>query len=85
MRRASPGAWSRKQAVDGVYRLDDGAVLDAFGHCMPAIGVMELLEEAHGAAIHRELVSFVQDCPALQGEDLVGDGAHHCPAPRVVQ
>jgi hypothetical protein len=50
----------RKQAVDGVYRLDEGAVLDDFFHFLQAIGVMSLLEEAHGAAIQREMVPFVQ-------------------------
>jgi Transposase DDE domain len=50
----------RKQLVDGVYRLDEGALLDDFLHFLQAIGVMALLEEAHGAAIHREMVPFVQ-------------------------
>jgi hypothetical protein len=49
----------RKQVVDGVYRLDEGAWLDDFFHFLQAIGVMTLLEEAHGAAIHREMVPFV--------------------------
>src|SRR5262245_1284381 len=51
---------SRKQVVDGVYRLDEGAVLDDFFHFLLAIGVMALLEEVHGAAIQREMVPFVQ-------------------------
>jgi Transposase DDE domain len=50
----------RKQVVDGVYRLDEGAVLDDFLHFLQAIGVMALLEQVHGAAIHREMVPFVQ-------------------------
>src|SRR5918999_3278185 len=50
----------RKQLVDGVYRLDEGALLDDFFHFLQAIGVMELFEEAHGAAVHREMVPFVQ-------------------------
>jgi Transposase DDE domain len=50
----------RKPLVDGVYRLDEGALLDDFLHFLQAIGVMALLEEAHGAAIHREMVPFVQ-------------------------
>jgi Transposase DDE domain len=52
--------WYRKQLVDGVYRLDEGALLDDFFHFLQAIGVMVLLEEAHGAAIHRQMVPFVQ-------------------------
>jgi len=50
----------RKQEVDGVYRLDEGAVLDDFFHFLQAIGVMTLLEKAHGAAIQREMRPFVQ-------------------------
>ena len=50
----------RKQLVDGVYRLDEGALLDDFFHFLQAMGVMGLLEEAHGAAIHREMGPFVQ-------------------------
>jgi len=50
----------RKQLVDGVYRLNEGALLDDFFHFLQAIGVMTWLEEAHGAAIHRQLVPFVQ-------------------------
>jgi hypothetical protein len=50
----------RKQLVDGVYRLAEGAVLDDFWHFLQAIGVMTLLEEAHGAAIHRTRLPFVQ-------------------------
>lgn len=42
----------RKQLVDGVYRLDAGALLDDFLHFLQAIGVMALWEEAQGAAIH---------------------------------
>jgi uncharacterized RmlC-like cupin family protein len=50
----------RKPLVDGVYRLDEGALLDGFFHFLQAIGVMRLLEEAHGAAVQREMVPFVQ-------------------------
>jgi len=50
----------RKPLVDGVYRLDEGALLDDFFHFLQAIGVMSLLEEAHGAAIQRAMVPFVQ-------------------------
>jgi hypothetical protein len=50
----------RKQEIDGVYRLDEGAVLDEFFHFLQAIGVMSLLEEVHGTAIQREMVPDVQ-------------------------
>src|SRR5882724_5911873 len=50
----------RKQQVDGVYRLDEGAVLDDFFHFLRRIGVMVLLEQVHGAAIQRAMVPYVQ-------------------------
>src|SRR5882724_4359990 len=51
---------SRKQVVDGVYRLDEGAWLDDFFQFLPAVGVMALLEQVHGRAIHRAMVPVVQ-------------------------
>ena len=74
-----------KREVDGVYRLDEGAVLDEFFHFLQAIGVMSLLEEVHGTAIQREMVPYVQDCPALRGEDPVWDQEHQCAAQLAVQ
>ena len=50
----------RKQVVDGVYRLDEGAVLDDFFHFLRELGVMALLEGVQGTAIQREMVPFVQ-------------------------
>jgi hypothetical protein len=50
----------RKQLVDRVYRLDEGALLDDFLHFLQAIGVMALLEQVNGAAIQREMVPFVE-------------------------
>jgi Transposase DDE domain len=50
----------RKQEVDGVYRLDEGAVLDDFFHFLQARGVLALLEEVHGTAIQRQMVPYVQ-------------------------
>jgi hypothetical protein len=49
----------RQQLVDGVYRLDEGALLDDVFHCWQASGVMGLLEQVDGAAIDREMVPFV--------------------------
>jgi hypothetical protein len=48
-----------KQVVDGVYRLDEGALLDEFFHFLQARGVMTLLEEVQGTSMHRVLVPFV--------------------------
>ena len=50
----------RKQIVDGVYRLDEGAVLDDFVHFLQAIGVMALLAQAYGTAIQRAMLLFIQ-------------------------
>ena len=35
----------RKQVVDGVYRLDEGALLDDFFHFLQELGVMAMLQE----------------------------------------
>ena len=50
----------RKQVVDGVYRLDEGALLDDFFHFLQELGVVDLLEDVQGTAIQREMVPFVQ-------------------------
>jgi hypothetical protein len=50
----------RKQVVDGVSRLDEGALLDDFFHFLQAIAVMALLEQVHGTAIPRAMLPFVQ-------------------------
>jgi hypothetical protein len=51
--------WYCQPLVNGVYRLAEGAFLDDFWHFLQAIGVMALLE-AHGAAIRRTVLLFVQ-------------------------
>jgi hypothetical protein len=50
----------RKQVVDGVYRRDEGALLDDCFHFLQAIGVMALLEQACGTAIRREMLPCIQ-------------------------
>jgi hypothetical protein len=65
------GKLYRKQLVDGGYRLDKGAVLDDFFHFLQALGMMALLEQSQGAAMQWEMIVFVQDYPALWGEDPV--------------
>jgi hypothetical protein len=50
----------RKPRVDGVSRLDGGALLADFFHFLQAIEVMALRAPVHGTAIHRELLPFVQ-------------------------
>jgi hypothetical protein len=48
---------SRKPPVDGVYRLDEGALLDDFFHVMQAIGVKDFLQ-AHSLFPMRPLVGL---------------------------
>jgi hypothetical protein len=62
---------SRQHEGDGSSRLDAGAVLDDCFHFLDQIGVMAVLAEAHGTAIQREMVPYVQDCPARRAEDAV--------------
>ena len=50
----------RKQVVDGVYRLDEGAWLDDFFHFLHQLGVLDGLGDVHGTAVRRERVPFVQ-------------------------
>lgn len=60
MMRGSHGAWSRKQVVDGVYRLDEGALLDDFFHVLHELGVVDRLGEVQGTAVQRVMVPCVQ-------------------------
>jgi len=50
----------RQQLVDGVYRLDEGALLDDCCHFLQAVEVMALLEQVHGTASQREIRPFGQ-------------------------
>jgi Transposase DDE domain len=60
MIRASHDAWSRKPLVDGVYRLNEGALLDDFFHFLQTLGVIDLLAQVHGTAIQRAMLPCVQ-------------------------
>jgi hypothetical protein len=51
----------RKPLVAGVYRWDEGAVLDAFCHFLDHVGGKALLAEVRGTPIPRERRPFVQD------------------------
>jgi hypothetical protein len=48
-----------KQVVDGVYRLDEGALLDDFFYCLQERGVPDWLVNIEGTAGQRETVPFV--------------------------
>jgi Transposase DDE domain len=50
----------RKQVVDGVYRLDEGALLDDFFYFLQELGVVNLLDNVQGTAVQREMVPVVQ-------------------------
>src|SRR5215475_9708029 len=50
----------RKEVVDGVYRLDEGALLDDFFQFLRELGVLELMEGVQGTALQREMVPIVQ-------------------------
>jgi hypothetical protein len=51
----------RQQVVDGVYRLDEGAVLNEFCHFLEQVGVMALLAGGHGAGLQRGMRPLIQD------------------------
>ena len=44
----------RKQVVDGVYRLDEGALLDDFFYFLHQLGVVDLLGHVQGTAVQRQ-------------------------------
>jgi Transposase DDE domain len=50
----------RKQVVDGVYRLDEGALLDDFFYFLDELGVVDLLDDVQGTTVQREMVPIVQ-------------------------
>jgi hypothetical protein len=45
----------RKQVVDGVYRLDEGALLDDFCSFLQELGVVDWLGDVGGTAVPREM------------------------------
>jgi hypothetical protein len=49
----------RKPVVDGVYRLDEGALRDDFFHCWRKLGVLDLMEGVQGKALQRAMVPVV--------------------------
>jgi hypothetical protein len=48
-----------KQVVDGIYRLDEGALLDDFFYCLQERGVPDWLVNVQGTAGQRETLPFV--------------------------
>lgn len=50
-----------RHVVDGVYRLDDGALLHDLFSFLPPLGVVDWRHEVHRTAIQREMVPVVPD------------------------
>jgi hypothetical protein len=50
----------RKQVIDGVYRLDEGAVLDEFFHFLEELGMLDRMAQVRSTARAREMVPVVQ-------------------------
>jgi Transposase DDE domain len=50
----------RKQVVDGVYQLDEGALLDDFFYFLRELGVGDWLGDVQGTRMQREMVPVVQ-------------------------
>jgi len=61
-----------KELVDGVYPLDEAAVLDEFFHFLKEVGVLALMQQLHGEDIRREMVEFVQYVLLYQLKTLFG-------------
>jgi hypothetical protein len=71
----------RKQVVDGVYRLDEGALLDEFFHFLHQLGVLDGLGDVHGTAVQREMVPLVQYLLLYSLKTLFGiESMHALPA-----
>src|SRR5262245_52291690 len=50
----------RKQVVDGVYQLDEGARLEDFFDFLRELGVVDWLSDVRSQAIQREMVPVAQ-------------------------
>ena len=71
----------RKQVVDGVYRLDEGALLDDFFYFLHKLGVVDLLGNVQGTAVQREMVPIVQHLLLYSLKTLFGiESMHALPA-----
>jgi hypothetical protein len=70
-----------KQVVDGVYQLDEGALLDDFFYFLQELGVGDWLGEVQGTAVQREMVPFVQYILLYSLKTLFGiESMHALPA-----
>ena len=71
----------RRQVVDGVYRLDEGALLDDLFSCLPPLGVVDWRHEVHRTAIQRERVPVVQEVWLYRLQTLFGVDRMHAVPP----
>jgi hypothetical protein len=72
---------SQKQVIEGVYRLDEGALLDDFFHFVQELGGVGLMERVEGAAIQREMVPVVHYLLLYGLKTLLGiESMHALPA-----
>jgi hypothetical protein len=51
----------RRPVVDGVDRLDEGALLDDLCSCLPPLGVVDWRSDVRRTTIQRAMVPVVQD------------------------
>jgi hypothetical protein len=71
----------RKQVVDGVYQLDEGALLDDFFYFLHELGVVDWLGEIRGTAVQREMVPCVRYLLLYSLKTLFGiESMHALPA-----
>jgi hypothetical protein len=59
-RRLARRLW-KKQAVEALSSVEEGAIVEAFGHVLDAIGVVPRWQALQGDGIKREMVDFFQD------------------------
>jgi len=67
----------RKQVVDGVYQLDEGALLDDVFSFLHELGVVDGLGEIQGTAVQREMVPCVQYLLLYSLKTLFGIESRH--------
>jgi hypothetical protein len=71
----------RKQVVDGVYQVDEGALLDDFFYFLQQLGVVDLLGDVQGTAVQRQMVPCVQYVLLYGLKTLLGiESMHALPA-----
>ena len=63
---------SHKQVADGVYQLDEGALLDDLFSFLQELGVGDWRGDIQGTAVQREMVPIVQDVLLYSLKTLLG-------------